>query len=48
MTLVVLQVWLSLFLVNVMNNVSIDNVTVIADMIAEYEESGKEANAGAM
>jgi hypothetical protein len=30
------------------DNVSIDNVTVIADMIAEYEESGKEANAGAV
>jgi len=30
------------------DNVSIDNVTVIADMIAEYAESGKEANAGAV
>ena len=30
------------------DNVSIDNVTVIADMIAEYTESGKEANAGAV
>ncbi len=30
------------------DNASVDNVTVIADMIAEYKESGKDANADAV